>query len=347
MHRFKLAGRWLSAVWALAAAALSPLEAQQATMMNMQRLACHYSTSEGRLTLAMMSMSERTHPTRSFSFRNELDVLLETGDERRTLIHNGDLIVVVIGDMVLEDHGKHKLFRFNLVMDESGSIDDRSLMDARGKISKFFNRIPVSYRAQIIRFSNVPEVLTPFTNDRRVLLGALNQPRATGGTAFYDAIDQALTELRQSGADVPLQFTVAFTDGQDTSSTRFGSFEDFKRKVHMVTQREQMPIFLAGIGEEVDHELLSALAGNMGFYMPLKELPDIDRLFEAVASAIEKTYIIRIPISSNYRDVRTIYLKRRTGSGNHETVQDIPLPPRCIPSNSIQRFGTQQQRSPS
>lgn len=309
----------------------APLAAQQAAMMRMQHLACHYSPQDGELVLVMMSMSEQTHPQRSFQFRYEMEVVLEVNAEQRVHIENNDLKIAVIGDMVREIDRQYKLFRFSLAMDESSSIDDQSLTQARAAISKFFERLPVAYEAQIIRFTNMPEVLTGFTNDPEVLLAALNRPRASGGTAFYDAIDQALTELQQSGDGVPLQFIVAFTDGQDTTSGRFTDFEQFRRKVDMVTRREQMPIFLAGIGSEVNHQLLEQLAGNMGLYLPLKSLGDLDRLFEAVTNAIEKTYVIGIPISSSLRGVKTVYIKRRTGPGRFDTLQDVPLPLECIP----------------
>jgi len=331
MHRlpYSLPKYLLSVACALGA--LSPLAAQQATMVRMQRLACHYSPADGELVLVMMSMSDQTHPQRSFQFRYEMEVVLEVDAERRTHVENKNLKVAVIGDMVREIDRQYKLFRFSLAMDESSSIDDQSLREAREAISKFFTRLPVAYEAQIIRFTNVPEVLTGFTNDPEVLLAALNRPRAGGGTAFYDAIDQAMTELQQSGDGVPLQFIVAFTDGQDTTSGRFADFEQFRSKVEMVTRREQMPVFLAGIGAEVNHQLLERLAGNIGLYLPLKSLGDLDRLFEAVTNAVQKTYVIGIPVSSSLRGVKTVFIKRRTGEGHYDTLQDVPLPPECIP----------------
>ncbi len=310
---------------------LLPTMAWGQTMFNMQRLACHYSPDRGELILAMMSMSEQTHPKDNFQFRYELEVLLEVNAERKSLVENGDLRIAVIGDMVREVDRRHTLFRFNLVMDESGSIDNQSLEGARKIITNFFERIPVSYQAQIIRFTDSPQVLTPFTNDRDVLLAALNQPRASGGTAFYDAMDQALTELKQAEGTVPLQFTVGFTDGQDTTSQRFTNFDDFKRKVHMVTRNEQMPIFLAGIGEGVNHKLLKEVTGSFGFYVPLKSIDEIENLFEIVANSIEKTYIISIPISSTHQGLQTVYIKRRKSNGKHETIQDVPLSPQCVP----------------
>lgn len=308
-----------------------PALPQQPTMVNMQLLACHYSPSRSELTLALMSMSEQTDPKASFGFRDELEVLLEMHAESRTMVENRDLVVAVIGDLVREADRRYTLFRFSIVMDESGSIDDASLIRARQVIQQFFARIPVAYQAQIIRFATVPEVLTTFTNDPEQLSGALGRPRIAGGTAFYDAIDQAYTELRQSEPEVPLSFVVAFTDGEDTASRRFGSFPEFLSQIENVAHRDQMPLFLAGIGADLNHQLLAQLAGKTGLYVPLDEVENVDRLFEMVASAIERTYIVRIPLSSRHKGLKQVYIKRRKPNGRHDTVQDVPLPATCVP----------------
>ncbi len=304
--------------------------AQQAQMLKMQRLACYYSADRSELALALMSVSQETDPTRNYGFREELEVKLETSQEMSTIVGNGDLKVAVLGDLVREVDRQYTLFRFNIVIDESCSIDDASLQAARRIIERFLSRIPVCYQAQVIRFSNVPQVVTGFINDPDALISAIKSQRIAGGTAFYDAIDQALTELKQSEGDVPLRFTIAFTDGEDTSSKRFASFDDFRRKINMVTEREQIPLFLAGIGA-VNHSLLSQTAGDMGLYMPLAKLPDIDKLFDTVANALEKTYIIRIPISSAHQGLKTAYILKRRPNGRHETIQDVPIPDGCTP----------------
>ncbi len=306
--------------------------AQQATMLNMQLLACHHSSGRSELTLALMSMSEQTDPASNFGFRDELEVMLEVNPESRTLVENRDLVIAVIGDLVRDVDRQYTLFRFVIVMDESGSIDDASLIDARQKIAQFFARIPVAYQAQIMRFANQSEALTPFTNDPSRLSAALGQPRISGGTAFYDALDQAYTELRQAEPEVPLSFVVAFTDGEDTASRRFsGGFPEFLRKIETVAHRDQMPLFLAGIGADLNHQLLAKLAGKTGIYVALDEVRDIDRLFETVANAIERTYVVRVPLSSRHQGLRQIYIKRRKPNGKHDTVQDVPLPASCVP----------------
>ncbi len=323
---------WMFALLLPMVLAVHPLAAQKPKMLNMQYLACYYSPGLGELELAMYSMSQQTDPKLNFGFRRELEIELETA-EGKTLIRNGDLKVAVIGDLVRDIDRKYKLFRFNIVVDESSSINDSSLMKAREIIAQFLRRIPVCYEAQVIRFSSTPQVATGFTNDPDVLISALNEPRFCGGTAFYDAIDQALTELKQASGEIPLNFTIAFTDGADTSSDRFSNFNAFQLKISSVTEREQIPIFLAGIGDGINHTLLGEVAGKMGLYMPLDGVPDVGQLFDAVANVIEKTYIIRIPMSSTHRDIKTVYILRRKSSGSHETIQDVPLPAVCSPTS--------------
>lgn len=322
----------MSLAGALPLAAQAPdglMTSMQTQMFKMQPLACHVFPDE--LVLALVSVSNETHPKLSYGFRDQLEVRFELDEKEAVVVPNRDLTVVVLGDLTLEEHREHALFRFNIVMDESGSIENEALTEIRGIVSRFLKRIPVAFQAQVIRFTHVGQA-TPFTNDPDVLIRALQEPRLfSGGTAFYDALDQALTELRRAGDDPPLRFTIAFTDGQDNQSRRFRTLSDIQSRVDSVFQTDQIPIFLGGIGSDLNHQLLATLAAGRGLYMKVEKPDEIERLFEAVRSTLEKTYLIRIPLTTGLRGVRKVYIVKSRGHARYQTIQDVPLPDSCIP----------------
>jgi hypothetical protein len=313
-----------------------PAAGQASKMSNMQNLVCHYSPEQGELSLALLALGTATHPRQSYAFRDELEVKLEIDADKSVIIDRASLKVAVLGDYRSAVDRKYTLFRFNIIMDESGSIQMADLDAARKTIQRFLEKIPVTFEVQLVRFTNQVSVATGFTNNLTTFLAALNAPRLEGDTAFYDAFDQGMKELiHAAGTSVPLRFMIAFTDGADNASTRFADFADFKQKIQLQAEREQVFMFIAGIGtgngteSGIQHHLLEQIPGKMGIYYPLQKVPDVDQLFEQVANALDRTYIVRIPIVSSHRGTKTVYILRRKSSGGHDVVQDIPLPPSC------------------
>ncbi len=300
-------------------------------MKNFQHLVCNYSESTGELSLALLSISNKTDPIKASNLQESLEVKLEVDGERSSFVEAQHLKVAILGQFRAEMDRRYTLFRFNLVIDESTSIQTPHLMEARRIIDSFFRRIPVVYEAQIIRFSSQVTPPSLFTNDLESLRLALGpgQDRLSGGTDFYNALGRAVREL-SAYDDLPLQFTVAFTDGADTSGQ---DFETVKRSLQQATEHEQIFLFIAGIGTdgEIRHDLLGQLPGKMGLYYELPEVGDVDQVFDRVAQMLDKTYILRIPTVSSHAGAKKVYILRKKSVGGHETIQDIVLPPRCVP----------------
>jgi hypothetical protein len=310
-----------------------PASAQGTQLKNFQHLVCSYSPNSGELALALLSTSNKTDPTKEPGLASAIEVQLERGGERLGTVEAQHLKTAVLGNFRAEIDRKYTLFRFNLVIDESTSIETPDLLEARDIIDGFLKRIPVVYEAQIIRFSTSVAPPSVFTNDVAALRQALGQSRLTGGTDFYNALSRAVRELsaRNAQQKLPLQFIVAFTDGADTSGSDFTSF---KHSLQQAIQHEQIFLFIAGIGTEggIQHAQLGELPGSMGYYYRLPSVSEINQLFDTVAQMLDKTYIVRIPTVSSHSGADKIYISRKkpVGSG-YDTLQDIVLPPRCVP----------------
>ncbi len=102
-----------------------------------------------------------------------------------------------------------------VVLDTSGSME-RKLRTAVDAVNRFLRKIHEEDEIFIETFSSQPQLRQDFTSDRETLLNSLRKVRATGGTALYDALTEALDKIESARHDK--RAILLITDGQDTSS---------------------------------------------------------------------------------------------------------------------------------
>jgi Ca-activated chloride channel family protein len=107
-----------------------------------------------------------------------------------------------------------------IVLDTSGSME-RKIRTATSAVERFARSISREDEVFLITFSGEPVLRQDFTSDRRKLTDALRRLRVTGGTALYDAVNEALVKMRQGNHDK--RAILVITDGQDTASLMRGS----------------------------------------------------------------------------------------------------------------------------
>lgn len=82
----------------------------------------------------------------------------------------------------------------------------------------FVNQLRRDDKVMVIAFDDKVSVLSPVTNDRRMLQNAIRQSRFGDGTSLYEAVDVVLS---QQLPRIPgRKAVVLFTDGVDTTSRR-------------------------------------------------------------------------------------------------------------------------------
>jgi Ca-activated chloride channel family protein len=108
-----------------------------------------------------------------------------------------------------------------LMLDTSASMYGR-LSVAQRAASNFIQAVRPTDRAVLMTFGARAEIVVPFTADRRRLTQAIEQLRAGGTTALYNAVYVALQEFgRTKPADadaVRRRAIVVLSDGDDTTS---------------------------------------------------------------------------------------------------------------------------------
>src|SRR5436853_2024433 len=150
-----------------------------------------------------------------------VNVIVTVTDTRGRYISN-----LTQDDFILEEDGKpQQISHFSqdqnvpvsvgILLDTSGSMD-RKIRTAVEAVDRFIRRIHQDDEIFLMTFSGRPVLRQDFTDDRDKLSQALRRIIATGGTALYDAVADAVTKLGSSRHGK--RAILLITDGQDTAS---------------------------------------------------------------------------------------------------------------------------------
>jgi Ca-activated chloride channel homolog len=109
-----------------------------------------------------------------------------------------------------------------LVIDVSGSMQDEGKIDqARQAALRFLDEMDPNNRVGLVIFSDRVRTVVPLDNFETVqadLDDAINDLRADGGTALFDAMGAVLEEFSAAGDSDRIRSIVLLSDGADTAS---------------------------------------------------------------------------------------------------------------------------------
>jgi len=299
--------------------------ARSAGFFNFQMLGFYYSKKTSEYVIVAHSTDMST--SRLNFDRDNVHVLFETKNgKQNTLIDRNDITIISIGDYIYKGAEKHTLFRFNMVIDNSGSIDDSSVGMIENILNSFMKKIPLAFEAQIIKFSENIQSKSGFIKDKNALIGHINKRFNRGQTGLHDAIAVGLNELKASRDNVYFKFMVVFTDGCDNSSKKYKDPNLFIQKVQEDCMKNNIPIFVVGVTNNVNRSLLKQITQNIGLYEHVNNFSHIDlnNAFDSIAKLISDTFIFKIPaIGPAFNDLQVIYLVKKKLSGKTDTIQDF------------------------
>jgi len=181
-----------------------------------------------------------------------------------------------------------------LVLDTSGSME-AALPRLKAAADALVNRLGGADRMALVRFSSAVEVLLAPTPDRAALAGRIATLRADGATALYDAVWAGVGQV-QSAPGVGLRAVILLTDGKDEGEGPPGTpgsalrLEPLRQKLLAA----RIPVFILGLGNEVDRGVLDALAaasGGRAFYAD--DAGGIAGLLDTVAATLTAVREIR------------------------------------------------------
>jgi len=104
-----------------------------------------------------------------------------------------------------------------IVLDTSGSMEGDKITNARAAIERFLDRLlDPEDEVFLYRFSSGAELIQDWTTTRSAISNSLRRVRASGGTAMYDAVVEAVP-MAQGGRHRKKAILV-ISDGNDTNS---------------------------------------------------------------------------------------------------------------------------------
>lgn len=198
---------------------------------------------------------------------------------------------------------ENESLNINLVADVSGSMYG-NMSATKQVMNSFLNTVQfdVGDKVGLMAFDDVSYILSDFTDDQGALSNSINGMVENGLTKLYDTLIEAVQRvLPQSGA----KCVIAFTDGYDNRSA--STIDDVINYANMY----DVPIFIIGIGDDVDTSVLRNIAESTGgFYTSVDY---VDSSFENIYSEI-------------YRVQKEVYcLEYVVDDDNMNTEQDISI----------------------
>lgn len=149
-----------------------------------------------------------------------------------------------------------------LALDTSGSMeDDDKLPHAVAGAGAFVDLLDAEDRVSILRFDDRGSWVVkdqPAGQGRDALKRALSGLIANGGTAMYDAVSMAVTQVRSGSDSTRIKAVVVLTDGDDKNSAM-----RLDRLVEQIGGRETggVRVFTIGYGKDARQDVLDKLAG--------------------------------------------------------------------------------------
>jgi VWFA-related protein len=211
--------------------------------------------------------------------------------------------------LVLEDGVEQKIEAFHeavapvsivLALDSSGSMraSASAVMEAA---REFVTALRPEDSLALVLFADQSLVVHDFTKDRAVTLKAIEGYRASGGTALYDALWDAVTKLQRVEGR---RAVVVLSDGRDENNpgTAPGSVRT-AQDVFEALPRNEAAIFTIGLGPTVDRPFLERLADASGgeSYFPA-EVAGLRGDYQRVVENLRRRYVVSYTSTNTTRN---------------------------------------------
>jgi VWFA-related protein len=180
----------------------------------------------GAAALLPAAPAGQERPTgQGFSFKTGVDLVNVTVT---VTDHNGRFVTGLKRDdfVVYEDGKPQEVSQFDsdrvpvslgIALDTSGSMIGEKIVAAQAALNRFLvDLLGAQDQVFLYRFDSRPDLVHPWTTDRRAVGQALGSVKPMGGTAIYDTVAEAIP-LAQAGANKK-KALVVISDGNDTSS---------------------------------------------------------------------------------------------------------------------------------
>ena len=208
-----------------------------------------------------------------------------------------------------------------LAIDSSGSMAN-AMPDAKSAAISLIRTLSDADRAAVISFNTSTTLANALTTDRAALEGAVSAITVGGNTALYDALDQALVVAGSAPAGAR-RAVVLLTDGVDNSSAV--SIDDVRGRI----QAAAFPVFLIGLGDQVDGAVLGQLASASpgGRVLVAPSSSDLASVYDQLAEQLKSDVSISLQSDTSNPSVRTLAIALQRDGATLATTEVAVTPP--------------------
>ena len=218
--------------------------------------------------------------------------------------------------------------RVALVLDVSGSMVGQPLVDAKQAAARFLDRLKPGDEVALIAFSDSvnpdPAVLDParelaFTSDLSMVYDTIESLKSENKTHLYLALGKALQMIAQTPAD-RTRVVLLLTDGRNEPENVGDPQEPIR-----LAQESDVPIFVIGLGNQIDEQYLRELAGkSAGLLLTTPRSSELAALFGGMADLFKTQYLLgyRSALSLD-GSKHTLTIELNTSLGNAESRVDF------------------------
>jgi Ca-activated chloride channel homolog len=198
-----------------------------------------------------------------------------------------------------------------ILLDTTGSMAD-ALPKVRRAIFGLVDRFRAGDQIAVYGFTTALQALQTFTTDKLAAKRAVAQTRAEGGTALFDAIARAATEISGTSGKKAM---VVFTDGADNASMLNATRAAERAK------KVGMPVYTAAQGEALKVPLLMNQLRELarrtgGDSYSIREWKDAAEIFDGIAKHLQHTYYVAYTApAGGDRTWRTIQIRLNQHTG--------------------------------
>ncbi|HVF76807.1 MAG TPA: VWA domain-containing protein [Solirubrobacteraceae bacterium] len=176
-----------------------------------------------------------------------------------------------------------------LVLDTSGSmIEGGRLENAKKGVQTFLREVAPQDRVGLTTFSDRVTPLAPIApvrGNRAELIGRVSGLIADGGTAIYDATDQATAQVKKLADTSRINAVVLLTDGEDTDSSK--SVDALVRELEAQgdsSRRVRVFTIAYSAGAQGAAENLKRIADASGGKSYTGDTDDIETVYRSISS---------------------------------------------------------------
>lgn len=220
----------------------------------------------------------------------------------------------------------------NLVMDTSDSMSGNKIDIAKTAARNFINSVQFNSGdlVELITFNQSVSIAQGFTSQKDRIDGVLKNLSTNSETAFYDALNTSLVETSEKNGP---KCIIAFTDGLDNKSKVTSEYvADLGKKLGI-------PIYIIGIGDDVDTNVLRDISEKTGGYFThISDVEKLQQIYSDIFKKQKQQYILKYKTKNNVRDgiFRNVDLnlisERYVGSASESYLPKYAINPNVDPS---------------